>query len=143
MTEAANDQGDVVVPNFGVRTTPLGSLLPINFSDIPFSPQRVFIVQDVPPDTTRGTHAHRHCEQYLLLLSGEIHVRMLDGRTETLTILDKPGAGVLLPAMIWGSQTYVHSRSRLLVFASQEYDRSDYIDDFEDFLREKGAYPQS
>jgi hypothetical protein len=64
---------------------------------------------------------------------------MSDGKTETLTNLDTPGAGVHLPAMFWGSQTYVHSESRLLVFASQEYDRSDYIEDFEEFLREKGA----
>ena len=143
MTEAADHQREVLVNQVIVSSSPVGSLLPINFSELPFSPERVFIVQDVPPKTTRGTHAHRHCEQYLLLLSGEIHVRMFDGGTETLTILDRPGAGVHLPAMVWGSQTYVHSKSRLLVFASREYDRSDYIEDFEVFLRENRAFPQS
>lgn len=117
----------------------VGSLVPISFIDLPFIPQRVFVVQDVPPGTTRGIHAHRQCDQYLLLLSGEVRVRMSDGELETQAHLQKPGAGVHLRPMIWGSQTYVTRNTELLVFASHEYDRSDYIEDFDEFLREKRA----
>lgn len=51
-----------------------GRLVPIEFSRIPFVPQRLFCVTDVPKDYVRGKHSHRKGKQYLFCLKGRIQV---------------------------------------------------------------------
>jgi UDP-2-acetamido-3-amino-2,3-dideoxy-glucuronate N-acetyltransferase len=49
--------------------------------------------------------------------------------------LNQPDVGLYVPAMVWGSQYNYSSDAVLLVFASHEYDASDYIRDYDEFLR--------
>ena len=42
--------------------------------EIPFVPRRYFLVFDVPTEETRGEHAHRKCEQFLIAVSGSVRV---------------------------------------------------------------------
>jgi acetyltransferase-like isoleucine patch superfamily enzyme/dTDP-4-dehydrorhamnose 3,5-epimerase-like enzyme len=111
-----------------------GSLVVGEYSKhIPFVPQRFFIVYDVPSRETRGEHAHRECEQFLVCIRGSCAVVADDGRNRQEFTLDSPGVGVYLPPMTWGIQYRYSPDAALLVFASHHYDPDDYIRDYDEF----------
>jgi acetyltransferase-like isoleucine patch superfamily enzyme/dTDP-4-dehydrorhamnose 3,5-epimerase-like enzyme len=104
----------------------------------PFRPKRYFVVFDVPSAETRGEHAHKVCEQFLICVHGTVSIVVDDGRHREEHVLSSPKLGLYVPGMIWGLQ-YKYSRDGvLLVFASHYYDPDDYIRDYSEFLREKG-----
>jgi acetyltransferase-like isoleucine patch superfamily enzyme/dTDP-4-dehydrorhamnose 3,5-epimerase-like enzyme len=102
--------------------------------DLPFSPKRFFMVHKVPSREVRGEHAHRKCQQLLMCVSGSCRVLVDNGEIREEYILDSPNIGLLMPAMIWGTQYHYSSDAVLLVFASELYDPSDYIRDYGEFL---------
>lgn len=103
---------------------------------LPFVPQRYFVVLGVPSKEVRGEHAHRKCKQFLVCLQGSIAVVADDGNTRQEFILDSPELGLYLPPMVWGIQYKYTADAALLVLASEPYDASDYIRDYDVFLRE-------
>jgi len=101
--------------------------------DLPFSPQRYFLVFDVPSAETRGEHAHRRCHQFLVCVSGSVRVLADDGHQRAEFMLDRPDIGLHLPPMTWGTQ-YRYSRDAvLLVFASEPYDADEYVRTYDEF----------
>jgi len=113
-----------------------GDLIPIDFSNLPFTPKRVFIVSGVPKNTIRGNHSHFKTVQILICISGNIEVALHDGVSEKITIIKK-GEFVLVDKLIWDSQKFLSEDSVLLVICSTEYDKNDYILDFNEFLKIK------
>jgi UDP-2-acetamido-3-amino-2,3-dideoxy-glucuronate N-acetyltransferase len=104
--------------------------------DLPFQPERYFMIYDVPSRETRGEHAHRVCEQILICVRGSCVAIADDGFTRQEFILDRCDRALYMPPMIWGTQ-YKHSPdAMLLVFASHHYDPEDYIRDYDVFLSE-------
>jgi UDP-2-acetamido-3-amino-2,3-dideoxy-glucuronate N-acetyltransferase len=101
---------------------------------IPFEPQRFFSVMHVPSKDVRGAHAHRLCEQFLICQAGSVAVVLDDGRVREEVILDDPGLGLYLPAMVWGIQYRYTPDALLLVLASRPYEPEDYIRDYDEFL---------
>lgn len=110
--------------------------------DIPFKPLRYFLVYDVPTNKTRGEHAHRKCHQFLVALKGSVQVVADDGKNREEFRLDKPTIGLYLPPMTWGVQYRYTADALLLVFASDYYDASDYIRDYEQFLTLSATGPK-
>jgi acetyltransferase-like isoleucine patch superfamily enzyme/dTDP-4-dehydrorhamnose 3,5-epimerase-like enzyme len=106
---------------------------------LPFTPRRYFMVFDVPGEDVRGEHAHRVCHQFLVCVSGTVHVVADDGEHRQEFVLDHKGRGLYLPPMTWGIQYRYSPGSTLLVFASHEYDPADYIRDYDAFLAELAA----
>ncbi|MHA7197724.1 WxcM-like domain-containing protein [Arthrobacter alkaliphilus] len=105
-------------------------------SDLPFVPQRFFIVYDVPSLDVRGEHAHLACEQFLVCVKGSVHAIVDDGSVREEFLLDSANVGLYMPAMTWGTQYAYSSDAVLAVFASLPYDASDYIRSYEAFQRE-------
>lgn len=104
--------------------------------DIPFKPERYFLVYDVPTEKTRGEHAHRECHQFLVCARGTVAAVADDGKDRIEVMLEGPGVGLYLPPMIWGVQYKYSADAVLLVFASHFYDAGDYIRDYDTFLKE-------
>lgn len=117
-----------------VATDLRGSLSAIEFSDLPFTPQRFFTVYGVPSRDVRGQHAHRTCEQYLICLIGSVDCLLDNGRTRRTVHLNRPDQGVYIPAMTWGAQYNYSPDAVLAVFASQAYDNNDYIREYDEFV---------
>ncbi len=119
------------LPNFeDIR----GDLMVTEFSnDLPFQPQRLFIVHSVPNSKLRGEHAHKACHQFLIAIRGEIKVIVDDGENKAEICLDRPSIGLYMPANIWGVQHSFSKGSMLLVYASHPYDPDDYIRDYGEF----------
>jgi len=111
-----------------------GTLVPIEFSDLPFEPKRIFYVCDVPKGEERGNHAHFETRQFLVCLQGSILVKLHDGK-ELKEYRLMPNQSVLVERMIWDSQVFETDRDVLLSICSTNYNKSDYIEDFEEFLR--------
>src|SRR5690348_4478293 len=110
-------------------------------AQLPFAPKRYFLVYDVSPGAVRGGHAHRRCGQFLVAVSGCVVVVTDDGSKREEHRLDQPDRGLHIPPGIWGEQRYLGGDARLLVLASEPYDRDEYISDYEEFLEFKGARP--
>lgn len=108
-------------------------------SDLPFVPQRFFIVYDVPSRDVRGEHAHRQCEQFLVCVKGAVRAIMDDGTTRDEFLLDSPDVGLHMPAMMWGTQYAYSPDAVLAVFASLPYDSADYIRTYAEFKSEVAA----
>ena len=104
--------------------------------DFPFEPKRNFLVFDVPDLETRGEHAHRVCEQFLICASGSVSIVVDDGRDRDEVELNAPNRGLYVPPRIWSIQYKYASRAVLLVFASHYYDANDYIRDYDHFIAE-------
>ena len=102
--------------------------------DIPFEVKRYFLVYGVPSMETRGEHAHRVCHQFLICVHGSCAVVADDGTTRQEFKLDRPDIGVHLPPLIWGTQYKYSHDAVLLVFASEHYEASDYIRDYQEFI---------
>lgn len=122
-----------------------GNLTALEFShDLPFVAQRIFLTYGIPSLSTRGEHAHRMCEQFLVCVHGECHLSVDDGENREEFCLNRPTFGVLVPPMVW-AQEHLHSAdSVLMVLASRHYEAEDYIRDygeFTDMVKRGGAKP--
>lgn len=103
--------------------------------DLPFNPERYFLVYSVPGKDVRGEHAHKACGQFLICVSGSVHVVADDGENRQEFVLNSPAVGLYLPPMTWGIQYKYSEDAVLLVLASHAYDADDYIRYYDDFLK--------
>lgn len=111
-----------------------GHLVPIEFArDLPFVPQRTFLVFNVPSNKVRGEHAHHACHQFLVAVHGSLAVVVDDGASRHEVRLDDPSVGLYLPPLVWGIQYKFEPGAVLLVNASHPYDSADYIRDYDEF----------
>ncbi len=115
-----------------------GNLVSIEFEkQIPFKVRRFFYVFGVPHEKIRGEHAHKKCHQFLVGLSGTIDIETFDGKDRSLVRLNSPSQGLIIEAGIWASQFNFSNNAILGVFASEEYDPSDYIRNVKEYLEYK------
>ncbi len=105
-------------------------------SSIPFEIKRVFYIYGSDATVVRGQHANRESEFVLINVAGSSKVRVTDGKNEEIIVLDKPMMGVYIPKMIWKDMYDFSSESVLLVLASTHYDGSEYIRDYEEYVKE-------
>ena len=119
-----------------------GQLVAIEgLKDVPFSVKRVYYIYDTLPGVRRGFHAHKQLEQALVCVHGSCKVLLDDGSDKETVVLDKPGEGLYITNAIWREMFDFSEDAVLLVLASEYYDESDYIRDYEAFLNyvnEKG-----
>lgn len=101
---------------------------------IPFDIKRFYLMTDVPPGGTRGTHAHKHTDQAVLCIHGSFNVLLDDGADKLTVRLDSPEKGLLLRSRVWHSLSDFSDGAIALVVASEIHDESDYIRDYEEFL---------
>ena len=102
---------------------------------IPFEIKRIFYIYGSDPAVVRGQHANLESEFVLINVAGTSKVRITDGSEEYIIELDRPHMGVYLPKMIWKDMYDFSADSVLLVLASTHYDGSEYIRDYNEYLR--------
>jgi len=129
--------GNVTLHRFKLVRDPRGDLSVGEFQrEVPFTPQRYFLVFNVPNEKTRGEHAHRECEQFLVCVKGSCAVVVDDNQSRCEVLLESPDMGIYLPPMTWGIQYKYSADAVLLVFTSHPYDAADYIRDYNEFSAE-------
>ena len=105
-----------------------------NKINIPFDVNRIFYLYDIPGGESRGAHAHKKCHQFLIAASGSFEVLLNDGKTQKLISLNQPYMGLHILPGIWAAEINFSSGAICLVLASEKYEESDYIRNYEDFL---------
>lgn len=100
---------------------------------MPFAAARVFTVR-ASAGAVRGRHAHKRCNQLLVCVHGVIAVECDDGNTKTNYLLDGSDKGLLIPASIWGTETYRTDGAVLMVLCDRRYEEDDYLRNYEQFL---------
>jgi UDP-2-acetamido-3-amino-2,3-dideoxy-glucuronate N-acetyltransferase len=103
----------------------LTTIEPGEDSIVPFNIKRVFYVYDVPLNTTRGGHGHKTCEQFLIAIGGMVLIKLQDSEF----LLDSPEYGLYVPVNNLIRTIFLTPDSCLLCFASELYDKDDYIYD--------------
>lgn len=111
-----------------------GKLSFIEKDIIPFLIKRVYYLYDVPSDAYRGGHAHKKLKQFVIALSGSFEVLLDDGKYKQKVMLNKPNKGLLIPTGVWRELDNFSSGAVCLVLASEEFDESDYIRNYNDFI---------
>ncbi|MBE6813828.1 MAG: WxcM-like domain-containing protein [Ruminococcaceae bacterium] len=105
--------------------------------DIPFEIKRAFYIYGADKNVIRGQHANRKTEFVLINVAGTSKVKVKDGfGKEKVYNLDRPNIGIYLPTMTWKDMYDFSEDSVLLVLASEHYDASEYIVDYDEFVNE-------
>jgi hypothetical protein len=106
---------------------------------IPFEIRRVFYLYDVPGGETRAGHALMKTEQFIIAASGSFDVLLDDGNERRTIGLNRSWKGVYVPPMMWRELVNFSSAGVCLVLASDFYNESDYIRDYDEFFRAVGT----
>ena len=105
-----------------------------NGDTVPFDVKRLYYLYDVPGGVSRGGHAHKDLSQFIIAASGCFTVTLDDGNVKRAFTLNRPYQGLLVKPGVWRNLDDFSSGSVCLVLASDKYDESDYIREYEDFL---------
>ena len=88
----------------------------------------------MPSGACRGGHAHKHCREFIIAVSGSFTVTLDDGRGKQSFLLNHPYQGLLVNTDIWRSLDDFSSGAVCLVLAEDPFDEGDYIRDYKEFL---------
>ena len=110
-----------------------------NSKQIPFEIARVYWIYDVPGGETRGSHAFKEQQEFIVALSGSLDVVLHNGNEELKFSLNRSYYGLYIPKMYWRRLENFSSNSLALNVSDRAYDAMDYIRDFEEFKRLKNA----
>lgn len=114
-----------------------GNLAVIQNDVLPFEFKRIYYLFDVPSNAFRGGHSHIAQQEVLIALSGSFEVVLDDGQEKRTVLLNKPNIGLLIGTGIWRELQNFSSGAVCLVLASDVFEESDYIRDYNDFLKSK------
>lgn len=102
---------------------------------VPFKINRIFYIYGSTSDVVRGQHANRKTQFILINVSGTSKVRLDNGTEERIIELNKPKMGLFLDTMLWKDMYDFSEDSVLLCIASEHYDGSEYIRDYNEYLK--------
>ena len=131
MSEAFDSSNDdcrlVKLPRIHNRA---GNITALNQrGELPFSPERIYYLYDVPGGESRGGHAHKSLHQYLIAGSGSFDVVLHDGKKEQRYHLSRGYYGLYVPKLVWRSMENFSTNSLALICSNITYDSNDYIRD--------------
>ena len=105
--------------------------------NIPFTIERTYWIYDVPGGESRGGHAYRENEEFIVALSGSFAVILVDGPARKTFSLNRSYYGLYVPKGIWREINNFSTNSLALILSSTVYEERDYILDYNDFLKMK------
>jgi len=69
--------------------------------NIPFKIERTYWIYDVPGGQTRGGHAFKEQQEFIVALSGSFDVVVDDGKEKKIFSLNRSYYGLFIPAGLW------------------------------------------
>ena len=103
--------------------------------DIPFSIKRIYYIFDTLKGVRRGFHAHKVTRQVAIVGRGSCKFLMDDGHQKVNVELQESSQGLLIEPLIWHEMYDFSDDCVLMVIADDFYNESDYIRDYNDFLK--------
>jgi len=108
-----------------------------NFKQIPFEIKRTYWIYDVPGGESRGGHAYKSNNEFIIALSGAFDVVVDDGVQQKILTLNRSYYGLYVPAGLWRTMENFSTNSLALEFGSEHYSKEDYVHDYEQFKKLK------
>lgn len=108
-------------------------------NQLPFTIGRTYWIYDVPGGETRGSHAFREQQEFIVALSGSFDIVLHDGEKEERYSLNRSYYGLYIPKMYWRKMENFSTNSLALIVSDNAFDNNDYIRDFEEFKKLKNA----
>ena len=102
---------------------------------IPFEIKRTYWIYDVPGGEKRGGHAYKDNQEFIVALSGSFDVVLDDGNEKKVFSLNRSYNGLYIPKGMWREMENFSTNSLALVLSSTQYDKDDYIRDYQEFLK--------
>jgi dTDP-4-dehydrorhamnose 3,5-epimerase-like enzyme len=124
------------IVSFNINGDSRGNLISIEQKkNIPFDIKRVYYIFDTKEGVRRGFHAHKNLKQTLIAIKGSCKILLNDGKSKEIISLDSPDKGLLIKEIVWREIYDFSSDCIVLVLASDFYDESDYIRDYNEFIK--------
>ena len=108
-----------------------------NSININFDINRIYYLYDIPGGESRGAHAHKQLEQFVVAASGSFTIALDDGETKKDFTLNRPNLALNIKPGIWRDINNFSSGAICLVLASLKYEESYYIRDYSTYLSHK------
>lgn len=126
-----NDVKLVELPKF---MDPRGNLSFVEQNNhIPFEIQRTYWIYDVPGGESRGGHAYKQTNEFIIAISGGFDVTVDDGNEKKSFTLNRSYYGLYIPKGLWRQIENFSTNSLALEFADTKFKQSDYLRDYEQF----------
>jgi len=109
-----------------------------NLVNCPFDVKRVFWIYDTKPKVVRGSHANRNSEFLLVAINGSCKIKIDNGEKQEVVSLDNPHTALYLNKMMWKEMYDFSYNATLLVLTNTLYDETEYIRDYNEYLKEVG-----
>ncbi len=103
--------------------------------EVPFEIKRVYYMYDTIAGVRRGFHAHKKLQQILICTSGSCKIHLDNGNETAEILLDKPYEGLYVSNDMWREMYDFSEDAVLMVLASEFYDESDYIRNYDEFIK--------
>lgn len=107
---------------------------------IPFKINRTYWIYDVPGGQVRGGHAFKEQREFIIALSGSFDVVVDDGRRKQVYSLNRSYYGLYVPCGLWRQMENFSTNALAVVLSSTMYEESDYIRDYDEFLKYREEY---
>jgi hypothetical protein len=105
-----------------------------NGKPLPFEIRRTYWIYDVPGGEHRGGHAFKNTEEFIVALSGSFDIILDDGIVRKTFQLNRSYYGLYVPRMYWREMENFSTNSLALIVASTDFDESEYIYDYAEFV---------
>jgi len=113
-----------------------GSLIALESNkSVPFDIKRVYYIFGTKKSVSRGFHAHLNLKQVAVCVTGSCRFILDNGKQKEEIILDSATKGLLIEDLTWREMYDFSPDCVLMVLASKHYDESDYIRDYQEFLK--------
>lgn len=127
---------DVRLINLPKISDPRGNLSFVEQENhIPFEIKRTYWIYDVPGGESRGGHAYKETDEFIIAISGNFDVVVDDGKDRKVFTLNRSYFGLYIPRGLWRTIEKFSTNSLALEFASTSYDRSDYVEDYVEYKK--------
>jgi dTDP-4-dehydrorhamnose 3,5-epimerase-like enzyme len=104
-----------------------------NEQQIPFEIARTYWIYDVPGGETRGGHAFKKQQEFIVVLSGSVDIVLNDGKSIEKISLNRSYNGLFIKAGTWRHMENFATNTVVLIVSDSKYDADDYIRDDNEF----------
>ncbi|WP_297828664.1 FdtA/QdtA family cupin domain-containing protein [uncultured Desulfovibrio sp.] len=121
--------------NFAVHGDHSGNLVALEKGvDYVFDVLRIYYIWGTEKNAIRGKHAHNKLKQLIVCLSGSCDFTLDNGSDRQVFHLESPTQGLYVEDFVWREFTNFSGDCIVMVLASEHYDETDYIRNYDKFL---------
>ena len=105
--------------------------------EVPFKIARAYWIYDVPGGEARGGHAYKENQEFIVAMSGSFDVHLDNGKEKQTFHMNRSFYGLYVPKGLWREMDNFSTNSLALGLSSTSYEVSDYIRDYDEFIKFK------